>query len=136
MMRRILHTMLRVSDMEKSIEFYTAVLSMRVLRTVEQIELGYTLCFLGYEDEKESAVLELTYNHGVNEYEFGNAYGHIAIGVEDCAKACNEVRSRGGSVIREAAPLANTNEIIAFIEDVNGYKIEFIEFNSTNSTRG
>jgi len=125
-MNRILHTMLRVSNLEKSIEFYTKILGMNVLRTVEQPEQGFSLTFLGYAKESETCVLELTYNYGVNKYELGNAFGHIAIGVDDCYSACIQIALLGGNIVREAGPLAGSDEIIAFVEDPDGYKIELI----------
>ena len=125
-MNRILHTMLRVSNIEKSIRFYTQILGMHVLRTFEQPEQGFSLTFLGYAKESETCVLELTYNYGVNKYELGNAFGHIAIGVDDCYAACNQIKALGGNIVHEAAPLAGSDEIIAFVEDPDGYKIELI----------
>lgn len=126
-MNRILHTMLRVSNLEKSIEFYTKILGMNVLRTVEQPEQGFSLTFLGYAKESETCVLELTYNYGVNKYELGNAFGHIAIGVDDCYSACIQIALLGGNIVREAGPLAGSDEVIAFVEDPDGYKIELID---------
>jgi lactoylglutathione lyase len=124
---RILHTMIRVTNMEQSVEFYTAIMGMKVLRTFERPEDGYSLVFLGYGEESESCVLELTYNHGVSEYQMGNAYGHIAIGVTDCYRACESVRFHGGKVVREAGPLRGSKEVIAFVTDPDGYKIELVE---------
>lgn len=127
---RILHTMLRVGDLDRSIAFYTNVLGMRVLRRTERPEQRYTLAFVGYGDEHESAVLELTYNHGVDHYELGTAYGHIAIEVDDAAATCEAVRSApqaGGSVTREAGPVKGGTTVIAFVQDPDGYKIELIE---------
>lgn len=126
-MQRILHTMLRVGDMQRSIDFYTRVMGMRVLRTFDQPEKKYTLTFLGYGPESESCALELTYNYGVSEYELGNAYGHVAIGVADCHEACAEARANGAKVVRDAGPLAGSTEIIAFVEDPDGYRIELIQ---------
>ncbi|MDO9747523.1 lactoylglutathione lyase [Glaesserella parasuis] len=120
---RILHTMLRVGNLERSIKFYTEVLGMRLLRTSENEQYKYTLAFLGYADESESAVLELTYNWGVESYELGTAYGHIAIGVDDIYAT---VRQAGGKVTREAGPVLGGKTVIAFVEDPDGYKIEFI----------
>jgi lactoylglutathione lyase len=126
-MNRILHTMLRVSDIKKSVRFYTKILGMDVLRTFERPEQGFSLTFLGYAKESESCVLELTYNYGDNKYELGNAFGHIAIGVDDCYKACDQIKTLGGSIVREAGPLTGSDEIIAFVEDPDGYKIELIQ---------
>jgi lactoylglutathione lyase len=124
---RILHTMLRVGDLERSIRFYTEVLGMRLLRRRDFPEGKFTLAFLGYAEETESAVLELTYNWGVEKYELGTAYGHIAIAVDDAKRACEEVKQRGGKVTREAGPMKGGTVSIAFVEDPDGYKIEFIE---------
>lgn len=126
-MNRILHTMLRVSNIEKSICFYTKVLGMDILRTFDQPDQGFSLTFLGYAKESEACVLELTYNYGANSYELGNAFGHIAIGVGNCYLACEQIKALGGKILREAGPLIGTNEIIAFIEDPDGYKIELIQ---------
>ena len=124
---RILHTMLRVGDMARSISFYTEVLGMKLLRTTERPEQKYSLAFVGYEGEDRSAVLELTYNHGVERYELGTAYGHVAIEVDDVRKACEAVRARAGKVTREPGPVKGGTTVIAFVEDPDGYKIEFIE---------
>lgn len=123
---RILHTMLRVGNLERSIKFYTEVLGMRLLRQSDNPEYKYTLAFLGYGDESETAVLELTYNWGVESYELGNAYGHIAIGVDDIYATVEAVRQAGGKVTREAGPVLGGTTVIAFVEDPDGYKIEFI----------
>ena len=130
---RILHTMLRVSDLDRSIKFYQDVLGMRLLRTSENPEYKYTLAFLGYEDGESAAEIELTYNWGVDKYEHGNAYGHIAIGVDDIYATCEAVRANGGNVTREAGPVKGGSTVIAFVEDPDGYKIEFIENKSTKS---
>lgn len=124
---RILHTMLRVGDLNRSIKFYQDVLGMRLLRTSENPEYRYSLAFLGYDDEDKSAVIELTYNWGVSEYELGTAYGHIAIGVDDIVATCESVRANGGKVTREPSPVKGGKTVIAFVEDPDGYKIEFIE---------
>jgi lactoylglutathione lyase len=124
---RILHTMLRVGDLRRSIEFYTGVLGMKLLRTTERPEQKYSLAFVGYGDESEGAVLELTYNHGVDRYDLGTAYGHIAIEVPDAAAACAAVRAKGGEVTREAGPVKGGSTVIAFVQDPDGYKIELIE---------
>jgi lactoylglutathione lyase len=124
---RILHTMLRVGDLDRSIAFYTGVLGMKVLRTTDRPEQKYKLAFVGYGDESEGAVLELTYNYGVDEYELGSAYGHVAIAVPDAAAACQAVRTKGGNVTREAGPVKGGTTVIAFVQDPDGYKIELIE---------
>jgi lactoylglutathione lyase len=124
---RILHTMLRVGDLERSIRFYTEVLGMRLLRRRDVPSQQYTLAFVGYADESEAAALELTYNYGVERYELGTAYGHVAIEVEDAAAACAAVKARGGNVTREAGPVKGGTTVIAFVQDPDGYKIELIE---------
>jgi len=124
---RILHTMLRVGDLEKSLAFYTEVLGMKLLRRHDYPEGKFTLAFVGYEDEARSAVIELTHNWGVEKYELGNAYGHIAIEVDDAAQACELVKQRGGKVVREAGQMKHGSTVIAFVEDPDGYKIEFIQ---------
>src|SRR5512140_830767 len=124
---RILHTMLRVGDLERSIRFYTEVLGMRLLRRRDVASQKYTLAFVGYADESDAAALELTYNYGVERYELGTAYGHIAIEVDDAAAACAAVKARGGSVTREAGPVKGGTTVIAFVQDPDGYKIELIE---------
>ena len=124
---RILHTMLRVGDLARSIDFYTNVLGMRVLRTTDRPDQKYSLAFVGYGDEREYAVLELTYNYGVERYEIGTAYGHVAIEVDDAKAACEAVRTKGGTVTREAGPVKGGTTVIAFVQDPDGYKIELIE---------
>ncbi len=124
---RILHTMLRVGDLERSIAFYVEVLGMKLLRRRDYPGGKFTLAFVGYQDEKDGAVLELTYNWGVESYELGTAYGHIAIEVDDAAQACEMVRAKGGSVISEAGPMQHGTTILAFVADPDGYKIEFIQ---------
>ena len=124
---RILHTMLRVGDLERSVAFYTGVLGMRVLRTTDRPDQRYTLAFVGYGDESQGAVLELTYNYGVDRYDLGTAYGHVAIEVDDAKRACDEVRARGGTVTRDAGPVKGGTTVIAFVQDPDGYKIELIE---------
>jgi lactoylglutathione lyase len=124
---RILHTMLRVGDLQRSVKFYTEVLGMQLLRTTDRPEQKYSLAFVGYDAEDRSAVLELTYNYGVERYDLGSAYGHVALEVPDAAKACDEVRRRGGKVTREAGPVKGGTSVIAFVEDPDGYKIELIE---------
>ncbi|EPE3187698.1 lactoylglutathione lyase [Cronobacter sakazakii] len=124
---RLLHTMLRVGDLQRSIDFYTNVLGMKLLRTSENPEYKYSLAFVGYGPESEEAVIELTYNWGVESYELGTAYGHIAISVDNAAKACERIRNNGGNVTREAGPVKGGTTVIAFVEDPDGYKIELIE---------
>ena len=124
---RILHTMLRVGDLQRSIDFYTDVLGMKLLRTTERPEQKYSLAFVGYGDEREHAVLELTYNHGVDHYELGSAFGHIAIAVPDAAAACERIRTAGGNVTRAAGPVQGGTTVIAFVTDPDGYKIELIQ---------
>lgn len=124
---RILHTMLRVGDLDKSLTFYTDVLGMKLLRRKDYPEGKFTLAFVGYQDEAEGAVLELTHNWGTEKYEPGNAYGHIAVEVDDAYKACELVKQRGGKVVREAGPMKHGTTVIAFVEDPDGYKIEFIQ---------
>jgi lactoylglutathione lyase len=124
---RILHTMLRVGDLPRSVKFYTEGLGMKLLRTTERPEQKYSLAFVGYDSEENSAVLELTYNYGVAKYELGGAFGHIAIGVPDVAKACDKASGLGGKVTRAPGPVKGGTSVIAFVEDPDGYKIEFIE---------
>ena len=124
---RLLHTMLRVGDLQRSIDFYTQVLGMKLLRTSDNPEYKYTLAFVGYADESEQAVIELTYNYGVSEYAMGTAYGHIALGVPDAADACARIRSAGGNVTREAGPVKGGTTVIAFVTDPDGYQIELIQ---------
>ncbi len=124
---RLLHTMLRVGNLERAIDFYTNVLGMRVLRTTDRPEQKYTLAFVGYGDEREHAVLELTYNYGVDRYDIGTGYGHVAVEVDDAAAACDSVRAKGGTVTREAGPVKGGTTVIAFVQDPDGYKIELIE---------
>ena len=124
---RILHTMLRVGDLARSTAFYTEVLGMKLLRTTDRPEQKYSLAFVGYETEDKTAVLELTYNYGVTRYDLGSAFGHIAIEVDDVRKSCEAVRARGGKVTREPGPVKGGTSVIAFVEDPDGYKIEFIE---------
>ena len=124
---RLLHTMLRVGDMQRSVNFYTQVLGMKLLRTTDRPEQKYSLAFVGYDDEERTAVLELTYNYGVERYDLGSAFGHIAIGLPDVKAACDRVRQAGGKVTREAGPVKGGTSVIAFVEDPDGYKIEFIE---------
>ncbi|OFZ97303.1 MAG: lactoylglutathione lyase [Betaproteobacteria bacterium RIFCSPLOWO2_02_67_12] len=124
---RLLHTMLRVGNLERAVKFYTEVLGMKLLRTTDRPEQKYSLAFVGYGDEVRTAVLELTYNYGVEQYELGTAFGHIAIEVPDAKVACDAVRAKGGAVTREAGPVKGGTTVIAFVTDPDGYKIEFIE---------
>jgi lactoylglutathione lyase len=124
---RILHTMLRVGDLKRSIDFYTKVLGMKVLRKHDYPDGRFTLAFVGYGDEDKEAVLELTHNWDTAKYELGNGYGHVALEVENSYKACEEVRKLGGKVTREAGPMKHGTTVIAFVEDPDGYKIEFIQ---------
>jgi lactoylglutathione lyase len=129
MTMKFLHTMLRVGDMQRSVDFYTRVLGMRVLRTRDVPEYKYTLTFLAYGDGNADggAELELTYNYGVATYEQGTAFGHLALGVPDVAGACERIRAAGGKVTREAGPVKGGTTVIAFVEDPDGYKIELIQ---------
>jgi lactoylglutathione lyase len=124
---RILHTMLRVGDLQRSIDFYTSVLGMKLLRTSDNTEYKYTLAFLGYGTNPDHAELELTYNYGVDQYEMGTAYGHIAISADDIYKVCEQVRAKGGNITREPGPVKGGSTVIAFITDPDGYKVELIE---------
>jgi len=124
---RLLHTMLRVGDLDRSIDFYTRVLGMKLLRRKDYPDGKFTLAFVGYDTEDKTAVLELTYNWGVDTYEPGSAYGHIAIEVDDACKACEAVKANGGTVTREAGPMKHGSTVIAFVQDPDGYKIEFIQ---------
>ncbi len=128
---RLLHTMLRVGNLQRSVDFYTQVLGMTLLRTTQRPEQGYDLAFVGYGANPEQAEIELTYNHGIDRYDLGNAYGHIAIGVPDVAATCEAVRTRaaalGGAITREAGPVKGGSTVIAFITDPDGYKIELIQ---------
>ncbi len=124
---RLLHTMFRVANLERSIEFYTDVLGMKLLRQKEYPEGEFTLAFVGYGEESDTAVIELTYNWGTENYDLGNGYGHVALGVDDIYATCNELKRRGGKVTREPGPMQHGNTVIAFVEDPDGYKIELIE---------
>ncbi len=123
---RLLHTMLRVADMEKSIAFYTGLMGMKLLRRKDYPEGRFTLAYLGYGPEAEVAVLELTQNWDTDSYDLGDGYGHIAIGVEDVYAACDQIRAGGGKVVREAGPMQHGSTILAFVEDPDGYKIELL----------
>ena len=124
---RMLHTMLRVGDLDRSVKFYTEVLGMKLLRTTDRPEQKYSLAFVGYDSEDKAAVIELTYNYGVDKYDLGAGFGHIALEMPDVKKACDAVRAKGGSVTREAGPVKGGTTVIAFVADPDGYKIEFIE---------
>ena len=124
---RFLHTMLRVGNLERSIEFYTQVLGMKLLRRSENPEYKYSLAFVGYGSNPDHAELELTYNHGVDKYDMGTAYGHIALGVPDAYAACDKIKAAGGQVTREAGPVKGGTTVIAFVTDPDGYKVELIE---------
>ncbi len=124
---RLLHTMLRVGDLPRSIRFYTEVLGMKLLRSTDRPDQKYSLAFVGYDAEDKTSVLELTYNYGVDKYDMGGAFGHLAIEVKDAAQACDSVHKAGGTVTREAGPVKGGTTVIAFVADPDGYKIEFIE---------
>ncbi len=123
---RILHTMLRVGNLQKSIDFYTNVLGMELLRQQDYPEGKFTLAFIGYGDEATHTVIELTYNYGVESYEIGNGYGHIALGCDDVYATCEKIRAVGGKVTREPGPMLHGTTILAFVEDPDGYKIELL----------
>jgi lactoylglutathione lyase len=123
---RILHTMLRVGDLDRSIQFYTEILGMQLLRQQDYPDGKFTLAFLGYGDESENTVIELTYNWGVDHYDLGTGYGHIALEVDDVYRAAEEIKARGGKILREAGPMNAGTTIIAFVEDPDGYPIELI----------
>ena len=124
---RLLHTMLRVGDLNRSIDFYTRILGMNLLRTSDNPEYQYTLAFVGYGSNPDHAELELTYNYGVESYDMGKAYGHVAIEVDDAYATCEQVKKAGGKVVREAGPMMHGTTVIAFVEEPDGYKVEFIQ---------
>ena len=124
---RLIHTMLRVGDLDKSLQFYCDILGMQVLRQKDYPTGEFTLAFVGYGDEADHAVIELTYNWGVEHYDLGNAFGHIAIGVDDIYGTCEKIKAKGGKVTREPGPMQHGQTVIAFVEDPNGYKIELIQ---------
>jgi len=128
---RMLHTMLRVGDLDRSVKFYTEVLGMKLLRTTDRPDQKYSLAFVGYDTEDRATVIELTYNYGVDKYDLGSGYGHIALEMPDVAKACAAVKAKGGTVTREAGPVKGGTTVIAFVADPDGYKIEFIERRGT-----
>ena len=124
---RLLHTMLRVTDLQRAIDFYTRVLGMTLLRTTERPEQKYSLAFVGYGSNPDHAEIELTYNHGVHQYEIGTAFGHLALGVSDVYATCDRIRAQGGKITREPGPVAGGTRVIAFVEDPDGYKIELVQ---------
>lgn len=124
---RLLHTMIRVGDLQRSIDFYTQVLGMKLLRKTDYPGGRFTNAFVGYDDESRAAVLELTHNWDTTSYDMGTGFGHVAVEVEDAYKACDEVRKRGGRVTREPGPMKHGTTVIAFVEDPDGYKIEFVQ---------
>lgn len=130
---RLLHTMLRVGNLEESLKFYCDVLGMKLLRRKDYPGGQFTLAFVGYGDEMDHTVIELTYNWGVEHYDLGDAYGHIAIGVEDINATCNTIKERGGKVVREPGPMKHGSTVIAFVEDPNGYKVELIQLGTLGS---
>lgn len=124
---RLLHTMIRVGDLQRSIDFYTQVLGMKLLRKTDYPGGRFTNAFVGYDDESRAAVLELTHNWDTKSYDMGNGFGHVAVEVEDAYRACEEVRKRGGRITREPGPMKHGTTVIAFVEDPDGYKIEFVQ---------
>lgn len=124
---RLLHTMIRVGDLEKSIAFYTEIFGMKLLRRKDYPEGRFTLAFVGYGDESENSVIELTHNWDTDSYDIGNGYGHMAIGVDDAYKACEAIKAKGGDVVREAGPMKHGTTVIAFVKDPDGYMIELIQ---------
>ncbi|MEG4007932.1 lactoylglutathione lyase [Microcoleus sp. Pol11C1] len=130
---QLLHTMLRVGNLEESLKFYTEVLGMKLLRKKDYPDGKFTLAFVGYGDESDTTVLELTYNWGVTEYNLGDAYGHIAIGVDDIYGTCDEIKARGGKVSREPGPMKHGSTVIAFVQDPDGYKVELIQLANQGS---
>ena len=126
-MPRMLHTMLRVGNMQRSVDFYTKVMGMKLLRETDRPDQQYSLAFVGYDTEDKTAVIELTYNYGTDKYDLGSGYGHIAIAVDDCYKTCEQVKAAGGNVTREAGPVKGGTTVIAFVADPDGYKVELIQ---------
>ncbi len=124
---QLLHTMIRVNDLEESLNFYCNIMGMKLLRKQDYPGGKFTLAFVGYGDEKNNAVVELTHNWDTNQYELGNAFGHLAVGVEDIYKVCEDIQAKGGKVVREPGPMAHGGAVIAFVEDPNGYRIELID---------
>ena len=132
---RMLHTMLRVGNLEKSISFYTEILGMKVLRQKDYPGGKFTNTFVGYGDEKDNTVLELTYNWDTSEYDLGEGYGHIALGVDDIYGTCDRIKAQGGKVSREPGPMKHGTTVIAFVEDPDGYKIELIQLGTQGSAK-
>ncbi|MEH2316686.1 lactoylglutathione lyase [Nostoc sp.] len=130
---RLLHTMLRVGNLEESLKFYCELLGMKLLRRKDYPGGEFTLAFVGYGDESDNSLIELTYNWGVEKYELGNAYGHIALGVDDIYATCEEIRNQGGKVVREPGPMKHGSTVIAFVEDPDGYKVELIQLGNQGS---
>lgn len=124
---RLMHTMLRVTDLDRALNFYCDVLGMRLIRRKDYPEGRFTLAFVGYGDESDSTVLELTHNWDTNAYELGSAYGHIAIGVDDVYATCDAIRARGGRIVREAGPMKGGRTVLAFVEDPDGYRVELLQ---------
>jgi lactoylglutathione lyase len=132
---RILHTMLRIGNLEESLKFYCDILGMKLLRQKDYPGGEFTLAFVGYGDESDHAVIELTHNWGVDKYDLGNAYGHVALGVDDIYGTCEKIKARGGKVTREPGPMKHGSTVIAFIEDPDGYKIELIQLGTQGSSQ-
>ena len=132
---RMLHTMLRVGDLDKSIKFYCDILGMKLLRRKDYPGGEFTLAFVGYGEEKDNTVIELTYNWGVEEYDLGKGYGHIALGVDDIYGTCDRIKAQGGKVSREPGPMKHGSTVIAFVEDPDGYKIELIQLGTQGSVK-
>lgn len=132
---RMLHTMLRVGNLDESIQFYCDVLGMKLLRQKDYPGGKFTLAFVGYGDESDHTVLELTYNWGVERYDLGDGYGHIAIGVDDIYRTCEEIKARGGKVVREPGPMKHGSTVIAFVQDPTGYKVELIQLGTQGSAQ-
>lgn len=131
---RLLHTMLRVGDLERSLKFYCDVLGMKLLRKKDYPGGEFTLAFVGYGDEADHTVLELTYNWGVDTYDLGTAYGHIALGVDDIYQTCDQIKAMGGEVVREPGPMKHGSTVIAFVQDPDGYKVELIQLGTSAGT--
>ncbi|MDJ0725758.1 MAG: lactoylglutathione lyase [Prochloraceae cyanobacterium] len=132
---RVLHTMLRVGNLEKSLQFYCEILGMKLIRQKDYPGGEFTLAFVGYGDESENAVIELTYNWGTEKYDLGNGYGHIALGVNDIYSACDKIKAQGGNVVREPGPMKHGSTVIAFVEDPDGYKVELIQTKEQDSAK-
>ncbi len=130
-MKKILYTMIRVGNLKRSIDFYSKILGMKLMSTYDDPVNKFTLAFMGIENSEESSQIELTYNYGVNQYDIGDGYGHVAFEVEDCDRACVEIKAKGGKIISEAHLMKGLNEIIAFIQDPDGYKIELVQLPAT-----